>query len=509
MKSVLPEWYRPGDDEIADFLRTGTVVLDTNVLLALYRVNGIQRDQILDVLTKVGDRLWIPYQVAYEYQKRRLEVASELQQVYDKIQSIPAEKVADILDAASKSLRQAYSEIAREIRDKEIKSSIARAVEDTVEKLADFANERQAEMSEVISGIREKNAIDFGEVKGNDPVRSALDRLLDVGNIGKRPDSAKLEERRRLAAARLEKKVPPGYKDSKKEDPFGDALIWLEILEHAERTKNKVIFVTDDVKDDFYIKVHGQIIGPRTEMIYEMLDTAGQPYHQTTLDGFLRLASLYLQVSVTEDTITTLESTRKRSESNSVDTGWASGLIEVSDGASQSKAVLEQLLAEAPSEKTDYRTRSLLSRRSYLEREYARKVAAYGEFSSDALFYKNLQASNLYHLGEYDRALETIREVIRAQEVHCRPDDFDVLTPRITYARTLYHFGDNQKADAQIELIRRLVHDHHLSRENLGIVRDVDMAVDQCISEKDPLVRQGSILTLARIVNQLNESIDE
>jgi PIN like domain len=49
-------------------------VIDTNVLLNLYRYNESTRDDPLEVLQKVGDRLWVPHQVMKEFWRTRVGV---------------------------------------------------------------------------------------------------------------------------------------------------------------------------------------------------------------------------------------------------------------------------------------------------------------------------------------------------------------------------------------------------------------------------------------------------
>src|SRR5438105_2793430 len=48
-------------------LTSGLIVLDTNVLLNLYRYHQQTRRELLDVLAKVGDHLWIPHHVMVEF----------------------------------------------------------------------------------------------------------------------------------------------------------------------------------------------------------------------------------------------------------------------------------------------------------------------------------------------------------------------------------------------------------------------------------------------------------
>ncbi|MBF9522605.1 hypothetical protein HA136_16815 [Mycobacteroides chelonae] len=69
MREAFNEWYYPGDDEIAHIVRVGTIALDANVLLDLYRVGSGRRQEILTALEKIGDRLFVPHQAAYEYQR--------------------------------------------------------------------------------------------------------------------------------------------------------------------------------------------------------------------------------------------------------------------------------------------------------------------------------------------------------------------------------------------------------------------------------------------------------
>jgi hypothetical protein len=54
---------------------------------------------------------------------------------------------------------------------------------------------------------------------------------------------------------RYKRNVPPGYRDKSKRgdgDPYGDLIIWLEIIEYAKKNKKDIVFVTDDKKNDWY-----------------------------------------------------------------------------------------------------------------------------------------------------------------------------------------------------------------------------------------------------------------
>lgn len=309
MESVLSHWYGPDDSETEKFYTAGTIALDANILLSLYRVNGAQRQQIMEALEKVADRLWIPYQVALEYQRNRLEVAAEVNKTFDSIEAIPDGELKEIMDNACNAVRKLAVKTSQTLRDRDIRGTVSEEFEQTEAGLRDFMRSRQSEMAKSFKSVRENHTIKFEDVMRNDPVRTALDKILKRDNIGMAPSKEVLAERRSQANSRIKAKTPPGYKDAEsKADPTGDCLIWFELLDHATAAKRPVLFVTDDVKEDFYVRVYGKTVGPRTEMVEEMLNVSGQKYHQTTLDSFLRSANAYLNASVEKETISAVRS---------------------------------------------------------------------------------------------------------------------------------------------------------------------------------------------------------
>jgi hypothetical protein len=99
--------------------------------------------------------------------------------------------------------------------------------------------------------------------------------------------------------------VALGYADAKKEGTgaAGDYVLWRQLLDEATKRKLPVLLVTNDQKEDWYRRLHGITIGPRTELIAEMLDEAGKPFHAQTLERFLGTAGP-LQRPVKETTVT-------------------------------------------------------------------------------------------------------------------------------------------------------------------------------------------------------------
>ena len=77
MKELFPGYYRPSEDEFSDLWKNCVFILDTNVLLNLYRYSEESRNDFIKVLHKIETRLWIPHQVALEFQENRTKVIEE------------------------------------------------------------------------------------------------------------------------------------------------------------------------------------------------------------------------------------------------------------------------------------------------------------------------------------------------------------------------------------------------------------------------------------------------
>ena len=74
MKVDFKEYYAPMKAEYKQLWTDEVIVPDTNVLLSLYRIPVTARDELLALLELLRNRLWIPHQVALEFQRRRLSV---------------------------------------------------------------------------------------------------------------------------------------------------------------------------------------------------------------------------------------------------------------------------------------------------------------------------------------------------------------------------------------------------------------------------------------------------
>ena len=87
MKDRFKGFYNPTEELLRDAWTSEQTlfVFDTNVLLNLYGYAEQTREDFFDLLGLLGEKIWIPYHVGLEYQRRRLEVIRDEKAIFNKI----------------------------------------------------------------------------------------------------------------------------------------------------------------------------------------------------------------------------------------------------------------------------------------------------------------------------------------------------------------------------------------------------------------------------------------
>ena len=87
MKNAIKEFLEPTSDEKQRLWENCVFVFDTNVLLNLYRYSAKTRTSLLAAFESFKERIWIPYQVAFEFMRKRCEVIYETVYRYEQFKS--------------------------------------------------------------------------------------------------------------------------------------------------------------------------------------------------------------------------------------------------------------------------------------------------------------------------------------------------------------------------------------------------------------------------------------
>lgn len=288
MKSAFSEFYKPTEDELKALWKDSLFVIDANVVLNLYRYPSTVRDDLLKSLENVADRLWMPFQAAYEYQRKRLDVIAEQKKAFDNIKNE--------LKASVSKMQGLFTARHPLIEQGTLVAKVRELVDEYVEKLQPLSDMQPA-------------------VHDDDSIREKVDQLLS-GKIGPEPSKEAVESMCADGQERYERKIPPGFMDAKKEEvhhfrgvryegKFGDLLLWRQVLEHAKSLGCKsVIFITDDTKEDWWQIISGKTIGPLPALKAEMKSAAGvDNFHMYTTESFLRFSEQFLKTKINPQTI--------------------------------------------------------------------------------------------------------------------------------------------------------------------------------------------------------------
>ena len=301
MKDLFPEFDPKRSVDFNEVWADARFCFDANILLNLYRYRTNTRDELMEVLGKLGDQIWIPHHVGLEFQRNRLGVIGDQNQRFTEVRNA-VEKVRDSLKA---ELGKLQLERRHSLIDPEpIISGFDSASNDFLAKLAD-AEKEQLKLDEI------------------DPLKEKIEELF-VGRIGVAPvDQKALDDLYREGEQRQARKLPPGYMDADKEKngsddhtyggliykrKHGDFVVWRQMLEGAKTDDVKrLIFVTDDAKEDWWwiVKSDGpKTIGPRPELIEEAKRLGGVEYfHMYKPETFLAFASSYLKTDVSSEAL--------------------------------------------------------------------------------------------------------------------------------------------------------------------------------------------------------------
>lgn len=304
MRNFFPGYYRPSDEEFKSLWQNCIYIFDTNSLLNLYRYPTEARDDLLNFLERHSERVWIPFQVALEYQENRLSVIAEQVKRFREVKEILGKNLGSLEgDLGKLQLSKRHSVIKPD---------------EFLEKIRQIVNQFNDELEILQKG--QPNVYDI------DLIRQRLDVIFE-SRIGSPPkDQAELDQIYKEGEIRFKRRIPPGYIDPKKKGRlsekegyhhgglhylriFGDLILWKQILKHAEQAKiDKIIFITDDNTEDWWWIIESQgdkTIGPRSELIYEILSiTNMKQFYMYNSDRFLKYANQYLGAQVKEESIT-------------------------------------------------------------------------------------------------------------------------------------------------------------------------------------------------------------
>jgi hypothetical protein len=193
LRDDFQHFYAPDEDAVAATLHTGLVTPDTNVLLSLYRFQSEARDDLFRALERLGNRLWIPYQVGLEFHRNRLGVIDSQEKYF----GVTRTELNSAAKAYIDKLKAFSARIAlTKERERELEDAVTAAHKMVIEEVDQAEESGDVQVSTLNS----------------DEVLMQLESLLK-NKVGAAMIPSELDATRKEALRRIDAKVPPGYMD--------------------------------------------------------------------------------------------------------------------------------------------------------------------------------------------------------------------------------------------------------------------------------------------------------
>jgi hypothetical protein len=325
MKEIFRCYYGLEESEYAVLWDSAIFIFDANVLLNLYRYKEKTRNELLDVIDKLKNRLWIPHQVGLEFQRNRITVINEQNKKFYKVKEI---------------MENHISGIEKEFKNIQIDKKHANI--DTTDVISSLKNIKKDFLSKL-------DELENGSIKfnSNDEIRDRLDDAIQE-NIGPQPENQEyLENLYKEGEQRFNSQIPPGYKDNSKDDKefifsglkyknkYGDLIVWKQIIVYAkDKNIKNIIFVTDDNKDDWWLKDNNKIVDVRHELRDEIYREAEvERFQMYSSEKFIEYANKFLDTKISESAIEEIRGMRQYDESRKATAENSSLMSEAANAA--------------------------------------------------------------------------------------------------------------------------------------------------------------------------------
>lgn len=217
------------------------IILDTNVYLGLYRFSPDYSNFALECLEKVKNNIRIPYTVSIEYNKHNRSLYQKRQ---DAIRN-SSTNTMDLINIQRNKLRNSCATL-NTLHFPEI-DNLLLEINETYDGLANMMTNYFEDRS-VLTLIQNDSWT-------SDKVNNLISELVNNNQIMEDFDREEIYQICEEGLNRYKREIPPGYKDAKNKDgiaKYSDLILWKEIIKFAREERRNIIFVTDDVKRDWW-----------------------------------------------------------------------------------------------------------------------------------------------------------------------------------------------------------------------------------------------------------------
>lgn len=257
------------------------VILDTNVLLNIYRYSPEFSEFALECLNTIKNYIILPATVRLEYENHNCGEFSKMER---RTEEASKETAKQIETAKMKIIDSCHSLERLQFQD--------------VDDLKLNLSEKMDAVKAVLDNYFEDHAA-LGLIQhswaGVDFLRNLILEIDSNRQVMVAPSQEDIYRWCEEGKKRYKGKIPPGYKDAKNKDgvrKYSDLILWQEILRYAKKESTNLIFITDDVKADWWEFVDGKRQF-HTKLIEEFEKTGQQIVPMTSQDFFSDISESY------------------------------------------------------------------------------------------------------------------------------------------------------------------------------------------------------------------------
>ncbi|GEM_PF-6939011 len=267
-----------------DQLDNYTIVLDTNIFLHLYQYPYKVATEILTILKAHHLKIWIPHQVYIEFLNNYHQKKGKELKRYDNFKSDMgniAKESKSKMDSKINVLKEKYFDI------KEFKVTLDDIYDSMNLAIEEFVSNSSKEFNQMKEFLEKDEVLKF------------LNLIKARGNVGENINFSERVDIIKEGEFRYTYKLPPGYEDKDKDglNKFGDLFIWKEIMNYTKQTNSNILFITDDVKEDWWeLDKKEKPISIRKELKQEFIENnPSLGIEFITMEYFYKLCGLSIE----------------------------------------------------------------------------------------------------------------------------------------------------------------------------------------------------------------------
>ncbi|MGJ4844848.1 PIN-like domain-containing protein [Leifsonia sp. Le1] len=276
------QFFRPDPERVKAAFSSGLIVLDTNVLLNIFRYSPSAREELLTVIESISSQCFVPHQVAAEFNAGRVGVVVDRRKELNEV-STAIDKVRTTTRTLLKRMRERRMVAAQETQ--QLEDSLTEFIERLRSAADDALKQYDLDPAKLVGNL------DPWTIRLNDALR---------GKVAPRPSDDLLKADTAEAARRREQEIAPGFRDTE----GGDYLWWAEVMRCPEIKSKPLLVVSDDfAKGDWWYEQHGISIGPQSALIDDVLKAGGSEIFLLTTHKLLELAEDVRAIQVSDATL--------------------------------------------------------------------------------------------------------------------------------------------------------------------------------------------------------------